>query len=235
MHLVKYLAQAGIASRRASEELVRVGRVTINGSVVREPAALVQEGDGVSVDGVLLTAEPKKYFMLHKPPGVISTARDTHRRRTVTDLVPGEHRLYPVGRLDAETTGLILVTNDGDLANRLIHPRYEIPKTYVAKVHGNPDAEALHRLRTGVDIGEIVTSPADVKVLRDGRSTELELTIHEGKKRQVRRMMQVVGYPVAGLRRVAFGPLKLGSLPEGEHRPLTETELDSLRKAARIP
>ncbi len=233
MRLAKFLAHAGVASRRAAEEVIRGGRVTVAGEVVTDPARDVSELSQVAVDGRLLHGEEERVvLMLHKPAGVVSTARDTHGRRTVVDLVPRRgSRLYPVGRLDADTTGLILLTNDGELANRLTHPRFEVPKTYLARVSGGTVGEkALRALREGVELDDGRTSPAKVRQVDPG---VLELTLHEGRKRQVRRMIEAVGRRVVDLRRVRFGPLGLGDLPAGRSRRLTAAEVERLRKAAR--
>jgi 23S rRNA pseudouridine2605 synthase len=229
MRLVKYLAHAGVASRRAAEKLIAAGRVSIDGETVVDPARDVGEDSRVSVDGrALQGAERRVTLIVHKPVGVLSTARDTHARRTVLDLV-GEAgvRLYPVGRLDADSSGLILLTNDGELANRLMHPSFEVPKTYRATVGGGPIADrTLRRLRAGVMLDDGPTAPARAR--RAGEH-ELELTIHEGRNRQVRRMCAAVGHPVLALARVSFGPLRLEGLREGEHRALSEGELGLLR------
>lgn len=233
MRLAKYLAHAGIASRRAAEEIVRSGRVTVGGEVVTDPARDVSDASGVAVDGKAVEgAEERVVWAVHKPLGVVSTARDTHGRPTVVSLVDSpDARLYPVGRLDADTTGLILLTNDGDLANALTHPRYEVPKTYVATVEPMPVREsALRRLREGVVLDDGRTSPARVRQIRPG---ELELTIHEGRKRQVRRMIEAVGHRVTALRRERFGPLTLGGMGPGKVRRLTPAEVERLRKASR--
>ena len=166
--------------------------------------------------------------MLNKPAGVVSTARDTHGRRTVVDLVPSGRRLYPVGRLDADTTGLILLTNDGALANRLTHPRYEVPKTYLARVGRAVPERALKQLRDGVELDDGPAAPAKVRQLEAG---VLELTIHEGRKHQVRRMCEAIGFPVNELTRIAFGPLRLERLAPGKHRRLTAAEIDRLRSS----
>jgi 23S rRNA pseudouridine2605 synthase len=229
MRLAKYLAHAGVASRRAAEEIVTAGRVTVDGQLVTDPARDVDETSRVSLDGRALEgAEPRVAYMLHKPPGVLSTARDPHGRRTVVSLVGREElRLYPVGRLDAETTGLILLTNDGELANRLTHPRYEVPKTYRAKLGGRPiAASALRALREGVELDDGSTAPARVRRLGPG---EIEITIREGRNRQVRRMCEAVGHPVLELVRTRFGPLSLGDLAPGDHRRLSPAELGRLR------
>jgi 23S rRNA pseudouridine2605 synthase len=234
VRLAKYLAHAGVASRRAAERLIAEGRVTVAGTVVTDPARDVEADGGVAVDGEPVRGEePRVAYALHKPAGVVSTARDTHGRPTVTELVPGGRRLYPVGRLDADSTGLILLTNDGELANRLTHPRFEVPKTYRASVGGPPVSErALRALRHGVQLDDGPTAPARVRRL-DAHT--LELTIHEGRKRQVRRMCEAVGHPVRALVRVRFGPLVLGDLAAGRARRLTAAELRALAAAAKPP
>jgi 23S rRNA pseudouridine2605 synthase len=235
VRIAKYLAHAGVASRRAAEGLVAEGRVTLGGEVVCDPARDVGPSDGVAVDGHRVDGpEPRVVYAVHKPVGVVSTARDTHGRATVVQLVPQEGlRLYPVGRLDADTSGLILLTNDGELAQRLTHPRFEVDKTYRARVAGPALTEdALARLRAGVQLDDGRTARARAR--RIG-AHELELTIHEGRKRQVRRMCDAVGRPVLELRRVAFGPLRLGSLPAGAHRRLSDREVQRLRGLATVP
>ena len=227
MRLAKYLAHAGVASRRAAERLIADGRVTVGGEVVTDPARDVDEGSGVAVNGEPVAPEPREVHMLNKPAGVVSTASDPQGRRTVVELVPSPRRLYPIGRLDADTTGLILLTNDGELAERLMHPRYEVEKVYVARVEpADVDAAALRELRDGVELEDGRTAPAEVRALGDGR---LELTIHEGRKRQVRRMCEAVGHKVTALERVAFGPLRLAGLPRGESRRLSDDEIERLR------
>jgi 23S rRNA pseudouridine2605 synthase len=231
MRLAKFLAHAGVASRRAAEGIVREGRVSVGGEIVLDPARDVDEHDEVQVDGAPVALEAEHVvYMVNKPSGVVSTAKDTHGRPVVTDLVDGGVRLYPVGRLDADTTGLILLTNDGELANRLMHPRYEVPRTYVAKVQGGfVKNRALARLREGVVLEDGTTAPAQVRQVRPG---VLELTLHEGRKRQVRRMCEAVGHRVLALRRVRFGPLELGRLEEGKARPLKPAEVKALKAAA---
>ena len=232
MRLAKFLAHAGIASRRRAEDLVRAGRVSVGGITVRDPARDVDETSGVVVDGKPVAgAEPHEIWALNKPQGVVSTVKDTHGRRTVLDLLPAAttkgHRLYPVGRLDADTTGLILLTNDGALANRLMHPSFEVPKTYRVKVARPPiREEALRALRKGIELEDGMTAPALVRRLH---ADELDITIHEGRKRQVRRMCDAVGHPVKEIERIAFGPLRLGSLPRGQARRLTSAETQRLR------
>ncbi len=229
MRLAKFLAHSGVASRRAAEDLIRAGRVSIGDEVVTDPARDVDEHSGVVVDGEPIAPEPLEVHVLNKPAGVVSTARDTHGRPTVTEMIHSGKRLYPVGRLDAETTGLIVLTNDGELANRLMHPRYGVPRTYLAHVERGPVPEhALRRLREGVELDDGLTLPAKVRQVRAG---VLELTIREGRKRQVRRMCEAIGHPVTELTRIAFGPLKLGELPPGRHRRLTAAEIERLRQS----
>jgi 23S rRNA pseudouridine2605 synthase len=232
MRLAKYLAHAGVASRRAAEDLIRAGRVSVDGEVVADVGRRVSESAEVRVDGAVVGGpEERAVWMVNKPAGVVSTARDTHGRPTVVSLVRGSSaRLYPVGRLDADTTGLILLTNDGELANRLMHPRYEVPRTYVALVAGGPVGDAAVRaLRAGVELSDGMTAPASVRVLARDR---LELVLHEGRKRQVRRMCEAVGHPVVVPERVGFGPLGLGGLAVGEARRLGAAEVEALRTAA---
>ena len=229
MRLAKFLAHAGVASRRAAEELVREGRVTVRGETVTDPARDVDESSAVTLDGRGLSPEPREVHALNKPAGVVSTARDTHGRTTVVELVRSRLRLYPVGRLDFDTTGLILLTNDGELAERLMHPRYGLEKVYRAKVRpARVSQEAIRRLGEGVELEDGRTSPARVRLLRPGL---LEIAIREGKKRQVRRMIEAVGHRVNALDRVAFGPLGLGRLEPGESRRLKPAEIERLRRA----
>jgi 23S rRNA pseudouridine2605 synthase len=229
MRLAKHLAHAGIASRRAAETLIAAGCVRVNGELVSDPARDVAQSDRVEVDGKLVAGvEPRVVYALHKPLGIVSTAKDTHGRRTVVELVPAHGlRLYPVGRLDADSSGLILLTNDGELANRLTHPRYEVDKTYVALLGGGRVGEgALRALRAGVELQDGLTAPARVRRVKPD---EIELTIHEGRNRQVRRMCEAIGHPVLALQRIAFGPLHLGDLAPGDHRRLSEAEIERLR------
>ncbi len=231
MRLGKHLAHAGVASRRGAEEFIRHGRVHVNGELVTDPARDVTDADEVKVDGKALNApETWVVFALHKPAGVVSTAKDTHGRPTVVSMIPAKgRRLYPVGRLDADTTGLILLTDDGALAHRLTHPSFEVPKTYRAIVGGGRIEESeLRRLREGVELEDGLTAPARVRQIGP---TEIELTIHEGRKRQVKRMLEEVGHPVERLSRIAFGPLRLEGLAPGAHRALTPAEIERLRAA----
>jgi 23S rRNA pseudouridine2605 synthase len=233
VRLAKYLAHAGVASRRAAEELIRAGRVAVDGEPVLDPARGVETGQAVSVDGRLLgaPAEARVVYALNKPAGVVSTARDPQGRPTVIQLVPAAgRRLYPVGRLDLDVTGLILLTDDGELAHRLTHPSFEVAKTYRARVAGGPLGErALRALRGGVTLEDGRTAPA--RAIRIAPDT-LELTIHEGRKRQVKRMCAHVGHPVLELQRTRFGPLTLGDLAPGAHRRLSGQEVSLLRAAA---
>jgi 23S rRNA pseudouridine2605 synthase len=230
LRLAKYLARCGVASRRASEAIVRSGRVTVGGEVVTDPARDVDAGSAVQVDGEPVGPEPTEVWIVNKPAGVTSTAREPGRRRAVVELVRSSRRLYPVGRLDADSTGLILLTNDGELANRLTHPRYEVPRTYRALLARRPSQAELHRLREGVALDDGRTAPADVRRVGE---REIELTIREGRNRQVRRMAEAVGNRVERLERVRFGSLRLGGLGEGQSRRLSRSELERLWKDAR--
>jgi len=236
--LQKFLARAGIASRRQAEEYIKAGRVKVNGLVITELGSKVDpDRDRVAIDNKPVKAEEELvYLLLNKPPLVVTTLHDPQGRTKVTDLLPGiKQRVYPVGRLDYETEGLLLLTNDGELAYRLTHPSYKVPKTYRVKVQGNPSRTALQRLRNGVKLEDGMTQKALVKVLQPGKdSTLLEITIREGRNRQIRRMCQAVGHPVLALRRIRFGPLQLGSLSPGQYRALTKEEIISLKKACRL-
>ena len=226
MRLNAYLARSGIASRRRSDELIKAGRVLVNG----EPGRLdtfVGDGDVVEVDGEPVSPQRLAYVLLHKPAGVVTTARDPYERPTVVGLVEHAVRVVPVGRLDADTTGALLLTNDGALAHRLAHPRYGVAKTYVAEVEGEPSAETRRRLAEGVELEDGITAPADVRRLRPSR---IELVLHEGRKRQVRRMLEVVGHPVRTLHRSLYAGLGVDDLAPGEWRELTDEEVESLRK-----
>jgi 23S rRNA pseudouridine2605 synthase len=230
MRLGKYLAHSGVASRRKSEELIAAGRVRVGGKVVRDPARDVEFDSGVEVDGRQVGPEAREVWMLNKPTGVTSTASEPGRRRAVTQLVDSKRRLYPVGRLDADSTGLILVTNDGELANRLMHPRYEVPRTYRVRLRRPPSEAEIGRLRDGVELDDGPTARAKVRRVSP---RVLEITIREGRNRQVRRMAEAIGNEVVELERIAFGPLRLGELPRGEARKLRAAELRRLWKDPR--
>ena len=228
MRLAKFLAHAGVASRRAAEGLIAEGRVSVAGEVVTDPARDVDESSRVTVDGRAVGPEPREVHALNKPRGVVSTARDTHGRPTVVELVRSQRRLYPVGRLDADTTGLILLTNDGELAERLTHPRHGVEKVYRARVQPRRVApEALKALREGVELEDGRTAPARARQPAPG---VLEITLREGRKRQVRRMVEAVGHRVIELERVAFGPLGLRGLEPGQSRRLRRAEVERLRR-----
>ena len=229
MRLAKYLAHCGVASRRRAEELIGARRVRVAGETVTDPAVDVDESSGVEVDGRPVAPEPREVWMVNKPAGVVSTAREPGRRPAVVELVASNRRLYPVGRLDADSTGLILLTNDGELANRLTHPRYGIERTYRVRLRRPATSSQLRRLRAGVELEDGPTAPA---WLRAVSPQVVELTLTEGRNRQVRRMVEAVGNRVAALTRTRFGPLELGTLPEGRSRLLRPPEVKRLWKDA---
>ena len=226
MRLNAYLARSGVASRRRADELIRAGRVRVNGAP-GELNTVVGRHDVVEVDGDRVQRQRLAHVLLHKPAGVVTTARDPQGRRTVVDLVPDGPRVVPVGRLDADTTGALLLTNDGDLAHRLAHPRYGVPKVYQAEVEGSPSPEALALLREGVELDDGVTAPAGARRVGPGR---IELTLHEGRKHQVKRMCEAVGHPVRHLHRSRYAGLDLEGLESGESRELTADEVAALRR-----
>ena len=229
MRLNAYLARAGVASRRRADELIKDGRVTVNG----EPGQLntfVEDADRVEVDGTPVAPQRLAYVLLNKPSGVVTTARDPHRRPTVVGLVRHDARVVPVGRLDADTTGALVLTNDGPLAHRLAHPRYGVEKVYDVEVEGEPTEAQLERLRTGVDLDDGRSAPAQAR--RTG-AERLELVLHEGRKHQVKRMCAAVGLPVTRLHRPRYAGLELGDLAEGDWRELTGDEVERLRAATR--
>jgi 23S rRNA pseudouridine2605 synthase len=227
MRLNAYLARAGVASRRKADVLVREGRVQVNGTP-GELNTVVGARDVVEVDGERVRLQRLAHVLLNKPPGVVTTASDPHGRRTVVDLVPSEPRVVPVGRLDADTTGALLLTNDGDLAHRLAHPRYGVPKVYEAAVEGAPSRNDLAKLRTGVELEDGMTAPAEVRLVGPGR---IELTLHEGRKHQVKRMCEAIGHPVRRLHRSRYADLGLDGLGPGEWRELSAEEVAGLRRA----
>ena len=229
MRLNAYLARAGVASRRAADDLIKAGRVTVNG----EPGQLntfVEPADRVEVDGEPDAKQRLAYLLLHKPPGFVTTARDPHGRRTVVDIVRHDARVGPVGRLDADTTGALVLTNDGPLAHRLAHPRYGVEKVYEVDVEGEPTDDVLDRLREGVELDDGRTAPARARRLGPHR---LELVLHEGRKHQVKRMCAAVGLPVVALHRSRYGGVGLGDLAAGEWRELDDDEVETLRAATR--
>lgn len=227
------MANAGVASRRASEKLILDGRVRVNGKVVRELGVKVDGNDVIEVDGHLIERENKVYYLLYKPRGVISAAKDDKGRKVVTDYISGQNeRVYPIGRLDYDTSGLILLTNDGQLANQLMHPRYKVNKTYVAKVKGIVQNDELKRLRTGVRLKDGRRSArAKAKILSFDKKNDtsiVSLTIHEGRNHQVKNMLQAVGHPVKKLKRETYGFLTLDGLTSGQYRELTRDEVKAL-------
>lgn len=230
--LQKVIAHAGVASRRKAEELIKQGKVTVNGEVITELGVKVSPKDHIEVNGIKIERETPVYFLLYKPRGVITTVNDEKNRKTVLDFFPNvEQRIYPVGRLDYDTSGLILMTNDGEFANLLTHPKYKIDKTYVAKVEGIPSKEDLKKLQKGVKLDDGMTAPARVKLLSSDRKKNtaiVVLTIHEGRNRQVRRMFEAIGYPVVKLKREQYAFLTLHGLNAGEFRPLTPHEVKQL-------
>lgn len=235
MRLQQYLARAGVASRRASEALIAAGEIRVNGSVVRRPGTQVGAEDRVEYRGrVVEPVESYTYVVLHKPAGVMTTMRDPEGRRTVAGLIKAEgltERVVPVGRLDYDTSGLLLLTDDGDLAHALTHPRFGVAKTYRATVRGRLAPEETARLREGIRLDGTRTNPARLRIVAARRNESVvDLTLHEGRNRQVRRMFEVVGHPVVALVRTQFGPLSLGSLAQGRLRPLTERELRALEE-----
>ncbi|MFC3928758.1 pseudouridine synthase [Streptococcus caprae] len=236
MRINKFIAHAGVASRRKAEELIKQGLVTINGQVVRELATTVKSGDVVEVEGSPIYNEEKVYYLLNKPKGVISSVSDEKGRKTVIDLLPQvKERIYPVGRLDWDTTGVLILTNDGDFTDKMIHPRNEIDKVYVARVKGLANKENLRPLTKGVVIDGKKTKPARYNIIKvdpeKGRSV-VELTIHEGRNHQVKKMFEAIGMPVDKLSRTKFGTLDLTGLRPGEARRLNKKEVSQLHNAA---
>jgi 23S rRNA pseudouridine2605 synthase len=229
VRLAKYLAHCGVTSRRRAEELVAAGRVSVGGETIRDPARDVSAGDGVRLDGEEVAPEPHEVWAINKPTGVTSTAREPGRRRAVVELVRSPRRLYPVGRLDADSSGLILLTNYGELANRLTHPRYRLPRTYRVRLRRRPTDAELARLRRGVDLEDGPTAPARVRRVSP---RVIELTLREGRNRQVRRMAAAIGNEVLVLERVRFGSIGLGGLEPGRARRLAPAEVERLWKDA---
>lgn len=230
--LQKVMAAAGVASRRECEELILTGIVRVNGQVVDSLPVLVDpETDAITVGKKRLQPPPRVYFVLNKPKGVICSNRDPQGRPLAIDLVPCKERIFCIGRLDADTTGLIILTNDAELTNQLTHPRYKVPKTYIAAVKGRVDGPAIEKLKKGIWLAEGKTGKAAVKMLKTGHTESLlEITISQGLNRQVRRMLAGVGMPIKSLKRVAISKLKLGKLAVGRYRPLTAAEVGSLKR-----
>ena len=231
MRLNAFLARTGVASRRKADDLIKAGRVTVNGAP-GQLNTVVGAHDRVEVDGKAVARQRLAYVLLHKPQSVVTTASDPQGRPTVVDLVPLEPRVVPVGRLDVNTTGALLLTNDGPLAHRLAHPRYGVEKTYVAEVEGTPDSRALAALRTGVELEDGRTAPASARVVGPGR---VELVLHEGRNHQVRRMLEAVGHPVTRLHRSAYAGLTADDLKPGAWRELTAREVEQLRRTVQPP
>ena len=234
--LQKLLARAGLGSRRGCEDLIREGRVTVNGKPVEKLGAKARPDDDIRVDGRQITIpEGHVYLVLNKPPGYVTTRDDPQGRPTVMDLVPEKlrDRVFPVGRLDQDSTGLLMLTDDGDLTQRLLHPKHQLPKQYLADVEGTPSESQLRRLRSGVELDDGVTQPAEVMlVAQGGGEARLRITITEGRNRQVRRMCKAIGHPVRRLKRVAMGPLRLGELSLGTVRELSQNQVQALQQAA---
>lgn len=237
MRLQRYLALCGVASRRASEDLIRKGKVTVNGAVAAIGCEIEPETDDVRVNGKPVRREKPVYILLNKPEGTVTTVGDTHGRKTVMDYLGGvQARVYPVGRLDLDVGGVLLLTNDGELAQRLTHPRYGVGKTYMATVKGQVTQKSLDTLKAGVSLSDGVTAPADAQVVsRHKDKTRLRLTLREGRKREVKRMCAAVGHEVLKLRRVQFAGLDVGHLRPGQWRPLRPGEVARLRRMVKLP
>ncbi len=236
MRLQKYMAMCGVASRRHAEKMIEEKRVKINGKVVAEMGVHVEEEDVVEVDGKVIQLELEKiYIMLHKPEGYITTVKDEQDRPTVMEFITDiPERIFPVGRLDADTSGLLLFTNDGEVAHKLMHPHKEVIKTYIATISGNIDDIAIKRLESGVDIGGYRTAHAKVrKISQKDKQSLVEIKIHEGKNRQVRRMFKAVGHKVQQLERIAIGEISLGNLKKGHYRKLNKSEIQYLKNLDR--
>lgn len=232
MRINKYIAAAGITSRRKADELIEDGKVKVNGAVLVNVGYHVEDGDVVEVDGtVIKPANKLVYYLLNKPTGYVTSTADEEGRPVVTELVPDEIRVFPVGRLDYNTSGLLILTNDGELSNKLMHPRHEFNKTYLARVKGIVSRAEAARLAKGIDIGGFVTSPAEIELIRhDKNSTIAQITIHEGKNRQVRRMFKAIGHPVEELCRTGLGNLTIGKLAVGQCRKLGPAEIEYLKR-----
>ncbi|MBQ8940808.1 MAG: rRNA pseudouridine synthase [Firmicutes bacterium] len=230
MRLQKYLADAQVASRRKAEEMILEGRVSVNGEVITQLGTKVEDGDRVEVDGKKVhPADKLVYIMLHKPEGYVTTAKEQFGRPAVLDLVDCGYRVYPVGRLDYDTSGLLLLTNDGELTYRLTHPKHNVNKTYIAMVEGVPTEDEMKKFSSGLVIDDYKTAPAKISIIKKGKYTALKIIIHEGKNRQVRKMCAAIGHEVKYLKRVSTGKLDLGTLEKGQYRYLTEDEVEYLK------
>lgn len=231
VRIQKYMASCGIASRRKAEEIVRQGRVSVNGKIIDDVMIIDDENDVVEVDGSLIKPEENKvYIMLNKPVGVITSAKDQFSRKTVLDLIQTKERVYPAGRLDYDTSGLVILTNDGDAVNRMTHPSHELSKVYDAEIIGHVSKEEKEQFESGLDIEDYTTSSAELQTLKEySDSSVVRITIHEGKNRQVRKMCEKIGHPVLRLKRVQEGQILLGSLKEGEWRYLTDKEVEYIK------
>ncbi len=237
MRLQKFMAHCGLASRRASERLIEGGKVFVNGTVAVTGQTIDPDNDEVMCEGVRVGSSNVRHVLLNKPSGVVTTSKDTHNRRTVIDCIEGvQERVFPVGRLDMDVEGALLLMNDGELAFRLTHPSYEVPKVYIAWVHGAMTPEAAARLEEGVPLEDGVTAPASVVIMNAGeRVTKVRLTLHEGRKREIKRMCAHVGHPVRELRRIAVGNVKVRGLQPGQWRMLTDDEIRGLRELVKLP
>ena len=235
--LQKFLASCGVASRRECERFITEGRVTVNGAVAELGSRIDASTDTIKFDGVVLSHERNVYVVLNKPKGVVTSVKDTHQRKTVLDLITGVNaRIFPIGRLDMDVTGTLLLTNDGELTHRLSHPKFQIDKLYLAWVLGTVGHEALRRLRKGVRLEDGMTAPARANIVKkEGNSTLIRLTIHEGRKRLVKRMCAAVGHPVNDLRRIRVGSIESRGLMPGEWRYLNDEEIDGLKRLAKLP
>lgn len=235
MRLQKYLAHCGVASRRQAELIIAKSRVTVNDEIITDPALDVSDQDLIRVDGKLVKLSTTyKYYLLNKPLGVVSTASDEKGRLNVVDLIDSDKRLYPIGRLDMDTTGIILITNDGKLTQILTHPKYELSKTYIAKVKGRPNKTSLNKLRNGLYIDGRKTKGAQVKILNSyPNETLVEITIQEGRNRQIRKMFDAIDHPVTSLKRIKIGEIEIGGLMVGDYRELSKEELDYINRIKR--
>ncbi|MDQ2085755.1 pseudouridine synthase [Herbivorax sp. ANBcel31] len=230
VRLQKYLADCGVSSRRKAEDLISQGRISVNGTVITELGTKVDNSDIICFDDNEVKREEKKiYLLLNKPVGYISTVKDQFQRSTVIDLVDVTQRVFPVGRLDYDTSGLLILTNDGSLTYRLTHPKFKIKKVYIAVIKGIPDRKEIEKFENGLEIEDYITSPAKFKIIKSlNNKSTVEITIYEGKNRQVRKMCDNIGHPVLKLKRISFGNLNLGALPEGKYRKLTKDEIYEL-------